>query len=103
MQRVIAGTVRIGAAYEYLGQGGGGTLYRPLDFIRHAQHFDCRTGYQELVLYEGLDGRDKGTRWCCTLADWALRFRPVVNETESASPLPQEGKVAGDYERGTGV
>lgn len=92
LERVEAGRVGAGRTYEYLGLRRGGRLYVVRGFCRHAQHGDCHTGqYQELVLYQGLDGRDRGVQWVCTLSDFCLRFREVTRE--APPPAPVVGKT----------
>jgi hypothetical protein len=78
----VAVRVRFGEPYLYLPDLAGvpgapphaGERYAPLRLAR-----DCRT-LQEQVVYEGLDGTDRGEGYTCSLSDWDLKFRPAAPE-----------------------
>jgi hypothetical protein len=78
-----------GATYRF-NRGGH---YSPLFVAYHARQ------NQEVIAYVGLDGRDQGRHFVCTLGDWQIRFTLV---SESASERPPE-KIAGLYSAGSGV
>ncbi len=69
-----------------------GSLYVPLFLAYHG------ITMQMLVVYAGTDGPDAGKRFCCSLADWALKFF----EEPGATAAPGE-VVAGHKSESLGV
>lgn len=69
-------------------RGSRPTTYRVL-----CQAKNGRTG-QDSVVYEGLDGRDAGQIFVCSLGDFAGRFTPVPRPeppaAEPPKPVPPE-------------
>ncbi len=76
--------------YRYTVNGKRGWRYKPLFLALH-----CHTG-QYQVVYEGLDGPDRGKRFTCTLADWDLKFAVV-------EPPATATKQAGHQSESLGV
>jgi hypothetical protein len=84
-----------GREYEYQGARGAGTRYRVLGEAT-ALH-----AFSRVVVYEGLDGADRGKLYTCPLYDFALKFRPAPEAAPATHERPAE-KAAGAYE-GSGV
>lgn len=86
--------VRAGSTYLYNGwsgsAAGGSYRYRVLNFAL------CGRTLQEQVVYEGLEGPDRGRWFTCPLADFAAKFVP---ESHDAAP---EAKAAGAVSTGSG-
>ncbi len=82
-----------------------GGLYAPLGFVRHAR------SATDMVLYVGLDGRERGRHYVCELSDWEARFtlakethpepRVLHRATIVAERPPR--RVAGAFSSGSGV
>jgi hypothetical protein len=48
-----------------------GGIYRPLGVAKHVHT------HQPLVIYQGVDGEDRGNMYACPLVDWNLKFSPM--------------------------
>ncbi len=93
----------LGNPYRY-SRGG---LYAPL-FVA-----TCAQSDTPKVVYVGLDGKDEGKHYLCSLTDWDLRFTlaeeapeapalPVLHRATIVTQSPPR-RVAGAFSSGSGV
>lgn len=67
------GRITRGAIYKYIAASPKncyGETYKVLDFVIAVP------AYQQLVLVKALTGPDKGLKFCCTPANFVLRYAP---------------------------
>lgn len=86
--------------YRFTSRGAfEGKVYRPFCVAWHQRR------HQEEVVYQGIDGPDKGRWLVCTLDDWATRFQLIEEEkptAEVAKEIPDRGQ-AGHASTGSGA
>jgi hypothetical protein len=76
-------TLVSGAVYDFKGVLGekGVVIYPPGPYRVHGVAHHTRN-FQEVVVYEGLEGRETGRLYCCPIADFSERFTPRPAEGE---------------------